>query len=204
MNSVVSLVLNFLTKEHVISSEKDTQEFYRYGIEISISSILNVVLIVLLGLITQHIVESIVFLTVFIFLRSFMGGYHANTYFRCNLLMCTSFLAVTFLFERIKNDVSLVFAIIITLLSVIIVSIFCPVENINKPISDERKPKLKIASIMMCLLFSSIGIILLVNNIDLGVMVLLTILLIVVLIIAAKIKGGVINEKLQEKNCQND
>lgn len=88
MNYLVSQIVNFITEQDVISDESDVQDFYRYGIEISISSLLNIVLVVIAGILIHHIIESIVFLSLFILIRSFTGGYHADTYFRCNLLMC--------------------------------------------------------------------------------------------------------------------
>lgn len=39
MNYLVSQIVNFITKQDVISDEADVQDFYRYGIEISISSL---------------------------------------------------------------------------------------------------------------------------------------------------------------------
>lgn len=42
MNYLVSKILKFITEQNVISDEKDVQEFYKYGIEISISSFLNI------------------------------------------------------------------------------------------------------------------------------------------------------------------
>ena len=43
MNYLVSQIVNFITEQDVISDESDVQDFYRYGIEISISSLLNIV-----------------------------------------------------------------------------------------------------------------------------------------------------------------
>ena len=42
MNYLVSQIVNFITEQDVISDESDVQDFYRYGIEISISSLLNI------------------------------------------------------------------------------------------------------------------------------------------------------------------
>lgn len=188
MNFIVSLILKFMTKENVITDDTETQDFYRYGVEITISSILNIVLIIFLGAITTHLVESVIFLIVFIFLRSFMGGYHADTYFRCNLLMCVSFLIVTYLYESLKYYMTVNLSIIMAMPIFIIVWIFCPVENKNKPITNERKRKLKIVSIVMSLAFAGFSIMLIINKIFIGVMVLFIMLLIALLIIAAKIK----------------
>lgn len=50
MNYLVSQIVNFITEQDVISDESDVQDFYRYGIEISISSLLNIVLVVIAGI----------------------------------------------------------------------------------------------------------------------------------------------------------
>ena len=70
MNYLVSQIVNFITEQDVISDESDVQDFYRYGIEISISSLLNIVLVVIAGILIHHIIESIVFLSLFILIRS--------------------------------------------------------------------------------------------------------------------------------------
>ena len=56
MNYLVSQIVNFITEQDVISDESDVQDFYRYGIEISISSLLNIVLVVIAGILIHHII----------------------------------------------------------------------------------------------------------------------------------------------------
>ena len=69
MNYLVSKIVTFLTEQEVISSESDVQDFYRYGIEISISSFLNIFIVVLFGIIINNIAESIIFILFFINIR---------------------------------------------------------------------------------------------------------------------------------------
>ena len=47
MDLVVSGILNFLTEQEAIGKADEVQDFYRYGIEITISSMLNIVLVLL-------------------------------------------------------------------------------------------------------------------------------------------------------------
>ncbi|MBE6837177.1 MAG: hypothetical protein E7509_04185 [Ruminococcus sp.] len=197
MNNLVSRILSFLTKQKVINQDEDTQAFYRYGIELCISSILNILLVLIIGVILNCILESIVFLVIFIFLRSFMGGYHASTYFRCNLLMCTSFTLLFLIYDKITltNTFFFIISIIYIFVSTLI---FCPVENPNKPIPPKKQGKLKILSIILCIAFFVLGVIFITNNIKLGEMVILTELLISCLVIIAKIK-----ERSLKKNVKN-
>ena len=66
MNYIVSKVLDFITEQNVISNKEEVQDFYRYGIEISISSLLNIILVVAVGFIIHHVLESLIFLSIFI------------------------------------------------------------------------------------------------------------------------------------------
>ena len=133
MNYLVSKIVTFLTEQEVISSESDVQDFYRYGIEISISSFLNIFLVLLLGIIINHIAESIIFLLLFILIRSFTGGYHADTYFRCNLLMCITFILTVWSNCMFSNKLSLSIIIVLIFVTELIVSVLGPIENKNKP-----------------------------------------------------------------------
>ena len=179
MDLVVSGILNFLTEQEAIGKADEVQDFYRYGIEITISSMLNIVLVLLMGALTGHLLESVIYLAVFIAVRVITGGYHADTYFRCNLLMCSTFIATAafVVFEEI------------------IAFVFCPVENKNKPIEKEKKPKFKAMGMIVFLLLDLFGGAIINRYQTVGSMILLTNLLIAVLIISAKIK-----EKRCEKN----
>lgn len=195
MNFVVSGILNFLTEQEVIGRTDEVQDFYRYGIEITISSILNIVLVLLMGALTGHFIESVIYLAVFIAVRLITGGYHADTYFRCNLLMCTTFIATAFLNDVVCGHINTWVIVAFVVFEEIVAFIFCPVENKNKPIEEEKKPRFKIIGMIIFLLLDLFGGVLLGRYQTVGSMILLTNLLIAILIISAKIK-----EKRGEKN----
>lgn len=186
MNYLVSQIVNFITQQDVISDEADVQDFYRYGIEISISSFLNIFLVLLVGVIIHHMIESVIFLSIFILIRSFTGGYHADTYFRCNLLMCTTFIITVLVNNILSSKFSLLMIVVLICITELIVSVLGPIENKNKPINDSRRKQLKIIGIVISLIINCIGLFLSRNN--LGTMIILTTLLIAILMVAAKIK----------------
>lgn len=121
---------SFLCKN--IKIENDMVEVYRYGIEITISSALNIILIILTSFILSDVGFGIIFLTEFILLRSFSGGYHADSYFMCNLVFTLTFLFTYGANKLITNFVDLNNIVlilgIINLLSLITVVIFSPVK----------------------------------------------------------------------------
>ena len=185
MNYLVSKILKFITEQNVISDEKDVQEFYKYGIEISISSFLNIFLVVILGFLIHHVLESVVFLTLFI--RSFTGGYHADTYFRCNLLMCVTFIITVFVNVITSNKLTLPVIIVLICFTEVTVCSSDPIENKNKPIQKSKRIKLKIKGLIITLAINCFGIILIESHI--GTMIIFTSLLIAILMLAATIKG---------------
>ncbi len=102
MQRLVSIILNFMIKNNVISKDTEEIEFYRYGIEITLSSLINIALISIIGIVTNYTFESTMFLAVFIIMRSFTGGYHANTYIKCNLVISISFVILLLNKHRIN------------------------------------------------------------------------------------------------------
>ena len=103
MKRLVSIILNFMIKNNVISKDTEEIEFYRYGIEITLSSLINIALISIIGIVTNYTFESTMFLAVFIIMRSFTGGYHANTYIKCNLVTSISFVILLLIFKIIRH-----------------------------------------------------------------------------------------------------
>ena len=188
MDLVVSGILNFLTEQEAIGKADEVQDFYRYGIEITISSMLNIVLVLLMGALTGH-------LAVFIAVRVITGGYHADTYFRCNLLMCSTFIATAFLNDKVCGYINIWVIAAFVVFEEIIAFVFCPVENKNKPIEKEKKPKFKAMGMIVFLLLDLFGGAIINRYQMVGSMILLTNLLIAVLIISAKIK---------EKRCNKN
>ena len=96
-------ILQYLLRNNVIENTQDEKEYYQYGIEITISSVLNILLILGIGLVTRNILENVIFLLFFIPIRQFTGGFYANTYFKCNLSFCIVFSIVPTEKSRIYN-----------------------------------------------------------------------------------------------------
>lgn len=187
------IILDYLIKNDMIENSDDDYDHYRYGVEITISSFINLILVIIIGCLIKRILYSIIFLTIFISLRQLTGGYHAKTYLRCNLTMCCSFSFVAFGTSIIKIF-PLQFFLIHTILSTSIVLLYCPVENENKPIALEAQSIYKSLAVITSLLISNIGYLLGLKYNEYGTCIILTIIIINILIIASQIKRGEKNE----------
>lgn len=150
-------LLSFLLQQNTIPNTPEHRTYYQYGIEITISSLLNILLILLIGLITQRIPESLVFLGCFVPLRKYTGGYHANSYFQCNLQFCLCFIAIL-LGNALPFAIPLVGKCGIMAGVLGIFAWRCPVENAKKPIPQQRRKVYKWLAVGMGIGYFGIGL----------------------------------------------
>lgn len=175
-------ILKF-TSEHLDISP-EMKDVYQYGIEITISSMLNVTLVLLCSLVLGNILAGLLYLFIFIFLRSFTGGYHATTYFRCNLTFVLTFIITFFAYNIISGcQLSIYICGTLALVSLIPIILFSPVPNKHKPLSDKQRKKSSVLSIIIALALSVIGLVLIALGVSFGTMIITTVAMISVLII---------------------
>ena len=87
-----SKLADLLIKNEIVSSED--REIYIYGFEIIISSFFGASSVLFLGIILRSVIESLVFLIIFIVIRQCCGGYHANSYIKCIISFVLVFVLV--------------------------------------------------------------------------------------------------------------
>lgn len=188
IEAISERITEFLVDSKEISRDIDEFKCYKYGVEIALSTMLNIVLILSIGAVTGRFIESVVFLVVFIPIRQFSGGYHADTYFRCNLFFCITFALVLILFEFLKTYNSEYLLLAMNLFALSVVAVFSPVENGNKPIPSEKRTGLKLKATLISALISFVSFIMRYYSVVYGSLLSCTLLMISVLIILGKIK----------------
>ncbi len=146
---------NDLVHSNVIKEED--AEIYIYGINQILVSILNVSSALIIGLIFGAFLEIAVFMTAYIPLRIFAGGYHAKTPSRCYIISVIMLIIVSI---GIKHLYMAEWAPYVVLAAALIVIILSPVEDKNKPLNaiERRVYKKKailivVAELIICVLF---------------------------------------------------
>ena len=148
INRLSMWLANKLLKEQIIT--ENHYEIYKYGIEITISSIIGFLLTLLIGIMLKNTICSIVFYITFVCLRMLTGGFHATSYLKCNSLFCLITIIVLAL-----SDISTIFKfpkIEMVLLVSFSIGIFwwlAPIENTNKSIKNRKKASYKLLSIIV-------------------------------------------------------
>jgi len=155
LNKTATCLARRLLRHQVIQEE--LLDVYIYGFELLLSFLFTTLLIISIGLIFQKGLVTIVFLVVFIFLRSYSGGYHASKYYVCTLVTIGVYSIVMLLSHfLIVNIVAYPFLGVLGLIALLV---WAPIEIPNKEITPKRKTIYKYVSIGFFLTFLVSGII---------------------------------------------
>lgn len=134
------------------NNDKYPLDIYIYGIELTLSSLLGTVIILMLGVFSGLLIESIIFMISLSLIRVFTGGYHASTYLRCNSVLIVSYIFVAFAYRYYLShltEYTYLIASIIFFMLFFIVAIFSPVKTERKAISGQDRRKFKILSLVI-------------------------------------------------------
>lgn len=120
-------------------NREDMEESAVYGLEMIISSIMNFLIIMSLGIIFGKVPETILFLVFFALIRPNAGGYHAPSYLICILSFTCIYCAV------IQGNVYIgeILSYVLWFVSFISIWILAPVEDLNKPLGEKRYKKVR-------------------------------------------------------------
>lgn len=128
-------VINWLIREG--SVEEEDRELYQYSMQGILENGITMMVIFIDMIILKSIVQGIVFILSFKYLRRYSGGYHADTYKKCfilsNLLFICAIISIKY------NIISIICYRIFGLVSLIILYCIGPVESRNKPLTDSEK-----------------------------------------------------------------
>jgi len=165
MKSLSLSIANYFKKE--LKFSPDNVEIVAYGLEVIFSNFLSLFIALALGIVWGIWAEVLVVAFVWLLIRSFAGGAHCNTIWRC--AFTSSFILVFCSGASLKLshilDYNAVFPIIISggIFVVVVTSTWAPGDNEKKRISSELrrksfKGKAIIAEISLVILLLSIAL----------------------------------------------
>jgi accessory gene regulator B len=163
ISKISTLISNQFVKHKIIS--EDAKDVYKYGVEITISSLIGFIIVALVGIMFKALLQAMIFYVIFVALRSMTGGFHATTYLKCNIIF--NFVSIfTLLFSKAATEIHLSIGII-TLFFLPAVAIFiwlAPVENPNKPIEEKKRIYWKLTGVIVSILLYILSILLYINQ----------------------------------------
>lgn len=181
INYFAESVSNYFVANEIIPVED--KNIYKYGIEVTLSSVLGIFIIILLSAILGRIQDGILFLVCFIPIRVYAGGFHMNTYFTCNATFISVFLLILSVSRILAASLSFSFIFI----SLIIIALLAPVKNKHKNLSVREKKRYRKISVITSILWAAVSIILFILNINIIYLVSVTMFTIAISMIVEKI-----------------
>lgn len=138
MENVSKFIADVLSEQGAIS--KSETDICTYGLEVFISSVLEIASIFVISAFAGNFLETVLFFAAFIPLRIYAGGYHASTKLRCYLLSLLVYGAFTFVMHALPNTAYAPLNMLFAAFSLSAVLIAAPIVHKNKNVSDtERK-----------------------------------------------------------------
>jgi accessory gene regulator B len=117
---------------------EDDLEVYSYSFEILLSTLQSFIVLAILSFITETVLKTVFFLFGFVPLRLIAGGYHAKNHFRCFIILMFVYAAFLFILRFLPDGNTIPVIVSSGLLAILLIFIFAPSEDSNKPISSEE------------------------------------------------------------------
>lgn len=128
-NAVSKRITDSFVKNKVI--DEDDRDVYDYGVKLLLSTLFSITVILITAVILKRLLPTVLFLIGFIIMRLCSGGYHANHYFTCFIVTMLNYAAFLGCIMLIPQDKLIYAQWAGILLSLPIILIFAPIENVN-------------------------------------------------------------------------
>lgn len=123
-------ITQILVESNIIKS--DERELYSYGFNQGLTILLNLLTALVIGLFFNCVLEIIFFLTAYIPLRSYAGGYHAKTPMICYYL---SIFLLVIVESAVKYlDLNFFEFLVVYFITSAVILNLSPIEDLNKPL----------------------------------------------------------------------
>lgn len=137
----------FLIEQKIISDED--REIYEYGFELLLADLFNFSVILLTGGIAHQLWPTVLYILIFVGLRSVCGGYHAKTHLRCHIGTIGVYILFLLLLSMqtvVENKWLLLWGDFFAAIPIIL---FAPIPHANKPLSKTVRRRNRIRSIIL-------------------------------------------------------
>lgn len=141
IQKIVDALVNKQSQNYVMTDEDE--KIYRYGYVLLCEVFLNLIIALAIGIVFSKTKEVIFFLGMYIPLRSFCGGWHADKIWKCTVISNVILLLQVYGIENIKMYLSMSGMLLIFFFNMICVYFISPVDTEMKKISQDEKKTYK-------------------------------------------------------------
>lgn len=130
ISNISRKMVNRLLRKDVITRED--YEIYLFGLEQLLTTIINLLTCAIIGIAFDSLLQTILFVIVFIVIRSYAGGYHTSTPLRCYVLTTLTIIVSVVALKCIEWNMWILIGLLV--IASIVILLFAPVDTENKPI----------------------------------------------------------------------
>lgn len=135
--------------DHLCDTDVITEEdkdLYSYGFFVILSRVMFFVIALTFGLMLHVVIESVVFFILFCLIRSYAGGVHASSEFKCTVYTTGAMLICILCIKLSKlHNLDYIFLIMLILSSICILAI-SPLDSLEKPLDRQEKRHYRIVT----------------------------------------------------------
>ena len=180
-------IVNWQIKTGILSDEE--RAVYQYAYELLLNQVINISLAVLIAVVFAAPIPVFLFLISYIPMRSFCGGYHADTNLGCTIVSALLICCVCWIYQNIAESVLMIYYPFVYLISGYLVIRYAPVPAQSKPLDETETMRYRRTSRILWLLETVIGIALYFLHIEYGVVIAVSHLFLACMMIAGKLKN---------------
>lgn len=115
------------------------EETYQYGLELLISTLINLFIMIGISTAFGHPLILIPYLLAFIPFRLFAGGYHAKSHLTCILFNAITYFASCLISLNIEKTFAIFASVIVCSISLALIYLFAPLPANSKPLTQDKK-----------------------------------------------------------------
>lgn len=149
IESLAKKITNKFIDSNIIKSED--REIYNYCFETTIIMGVSYLVLFILSIIFKELLSSFVFLLAFLMFRKTCGGYHASNYSLCGFLSLLSYLILILIIKKFSVIFNVSYFLLI--IGLLIILMFSPIQNDNKPFTDKQYKRFKKISKVLATIF---------------------------------------------------
>lgn len=139
-----------LTNKYINSNEIDEEErdVYCYCFELLLSTVVNLICVLVIGIVSNLILEMLTFSVVFMCMRGSSGGYHAKTHIGCIIMLLLNILVLVLILKIVSIAILFYASIACVCVSSVLFIILSPVDSENKKLDSSEKKRNKLKSVI--------------------------------------------------------
>lgn len=181
IHKFAQMIADYLCNNETI--KEDEKDIYIYGYEIMLSNVVNFLIILSLSLFLNQLIDGFLFYITFIITRQYCGGYHANTYLKCNLIFGFLCLQTLFFSNILYPYISFISLMILFFIYIGCIFEYAPIDNEYKRLSEKDKKKYRKISIWISVLWLVVDILLFFTAKEYAITLTITLVIIAMLMV---------------------